>query len=361
MTGRSATDGPRTHRTHLARRVVAMLGSAAAMTGLALGMAAPASAAGPVLVSSGDLDISAQRAVVSWVDGQQRMLIELDLEGNADPGASAVLLLATPTPPQVTVADPAVMQSFVDAGSPELIEEEHWWPDLQSFGGGGDRPAWLRPEVALAEISLSTHAPASGAQIAGFYAGQGFPVGEETTLALQTYTAGGWAITEVRIDPGEESTDVRSTPVLDLSFASPDAVVPMLLYAGGALPLDLSTYVLGTERLDRTSMPSSASVRYSGPITSGTDPLLTDWLAPYGGTAVMTVVDQPTIQTSQMTEDIRFGPSIYGPISAGTEVVRVERIIFGIPAGLVLVAGGMVLVAVLGVIASRLMNRGYED
>ncbi|WP_284251497.1 DUF2330 domain-containing protein [Litorihabitans aurantiacus] len=353
MTGRAARPGPRTRRTLLATAALAAT----------LGLAAPATAAGPVLVSEGDLDISAQRTVVSWADGQQRMLLEYDLQGRSDATEPAIVLIATPTRPLMAIADPDLMQAFVDAGSPEVIEEEEWWPDLQSFGGGDDTPFWLRPDTALAPVGdgARPHDPNSAAAIIGYYQNQGFEIGEETASALERYVGAGWTISEISLDPAPESLDARSTPVVEMRFASPEPIAPVLLTAGGALPVDLSTYVIGTERLDRTSTPSSATVRFSGPVDVATSPLLADWLEPYGGTAVMTVVDQTISNPSQLSDDVTFGPSIYGAVDAGTEVVRVERIILGIPAGIMLVAGGMLVVAAAGVTISRLMQRGYRD
>lgn len=358
MTVRAARTAARARRT---RR---LLLSAAALAAATLGLAGPASAAGPVLVTSGNLDISAERAVISWIDGQQHMLLQYDLQGRTESTDPAVVLVATPTTPELSIADPATLNAFVDASTPEIIEEEHWWPDLQSFRGGQAAPAWQRPEVSLTPAGREVAPHAAGAtadQITSFYTGLGYELDDPTVQALQTYTSAGWTISEITVDPGAESLDARSTPVVDLRFASPVAVAPVLLTVGGSLPMTVSTYVLGTERLDRTSMPSSAVVRFSGPVAAADDPLLTDWLAPFGGTAVMTVVDQSISQPSQITDDIYFGPSIFGPVEAGTEVVRVERIIFGVPAGLVLVAGGMLLVAVIGVTISRLMQRGYRD
>ncbi len=355
MTVRAARTAARARRT---------LVSAAVLAATTLGLAGPASAAGPVLVTSGNLDISAERAVISWVDGQQHMLLQYDLQGRTGTTEPAVVLIATPTPPEISLADPATLTAFVDVSTPEIIEEEHWWPDLQSFGGGSETRAWQRPEETLAPTGneVASHNPAASADdIVAFYGGQGYEFDDLTVEALQTYTSAGWTISEITVDPGEESLDARSTPAVDLRFASETAVVPVLLTAGGSLPMNVSTYVLGTERLDRTSMPSSAVVRYSGPVSAADDALLTDWLAPFGGTAVMTVVDQSISQPSQITDDITFGPSIFGPVEAGTEVLRVERIILGVPAGLVLVAGGMLAVAVVGVTISRLMQRGYRD
>lgn len=358
MTVRAARSAAR------ARRARRLLLSAAALAAATLGLAGPASAAGPVLVTSGNLDISAERAVISWIDGQQHMLLQYDLQGRTETTDPVIVLIATPTAPELSIADPATLNAFVNASTPEIIEEEHWWPDLQSFGGGQDVPPWQRPEVSLAPAGnqVSAHAPGTPAdQIAGYYASLGYELDEATVQALQTYASAGWTISEITVDPAEESLDARSTPVIDLRFATDTAVAPLLLTAGGSLPMTVSTYMLGPERLDRTSMPSSAVVRFSGPVSAADDPLLTDWVAPFGGTAVMTVVDQSISQPSQITDDITFGTSIFGPVEAGTEVVRVERIIFGVPAGLVLVAGGMLLVAVIGVTISRLMQRGYRD
>lgn len=353
MTGRSASHGPRPARALL---------TAAALAALSLGIAGPASASGPVLVTEGDLDLTAQRTVISWNGGFQRMLLDYDVEGQVEEGAKALILLAVPSAPQVSVADPAVMEAFIAAGSPELIEEEVWWPDLDSFSGGDGAAAWERAETPLAPVGEvpAQHGAIGADQLIGWYTSQGYQINEEAEAAIRSYAEAGWTFLDVSFDPGAGATE-GTIPVLDLTFASAEPVVPMLLTSTGARPVALSTYMLGAERLDRTSMPSSASVRFSGDLTAASDPELAGWISLYGESAVMTVVDQAIPVTSQVTDDIRFGPSIYGPVSAGSQVKRVERIILGVPAGLVLVAGGMLVVAIGGVTASRLMQRGYRD
>ena len=351
MTGRSASHGPRLARTLLA---------AATLGALGLGIAGPAAASGSVLVREGDLDLTAQRAVVTWANGQQRMLLDVDVEGQVPEGTTATMLMAFPAEPQISVAQPDAMEAFITAGAPELIEEEVWWPDLDSFSGADDSATWKRAELdfPLVGDGPASHGKVGADQLTGRYVGQGSVLNDEVQSAIRTYSAAGWVFVEVSFDPGEG--EEGTVPLLDVSFPVGEPVVPMLLTSTGALPVASTTYVLGTERLDRTSMPGSAEVRFSGSVAAATEPVLAQWIAPYGESAVMTVVDQAIPVTSQITDDIRFTSSIYGPVSAGSQVHRVERIILGMPAGLVLVAGGMLVVAIAGVTISRLMQRGYK-
>lgn len=356
MTARIARHGS---RRRLAGLTAAALVTTAGLLGATL---APAAASGGILVNDGALDVTAVRTVVSWADGQQRMLLDMDVVGEVQPGAEAVLLVATPATPEITVTDPAQMEAFIAAAAPDVVEEEHWWPDLESFSGGAPETSWERSEVDLSptEAGAGPHGVVSVEQLTTWYESNGFPVDEATAESIAHYAAGGWAFAEVRFDPGEGLVD-GTTPVLDLTFPASEPVVPMVLSSSGLVSLRSSTYVLAAERLDRRVMPTSAEVRFSGPVAAATSPELASWVEPFGGTAVLTAVAQEIPDPSTLSEEIYFEPSIYGPVSAGTEVRRVERIIFGIPAGLVLVAGGMLTIAVGGVVASRLMQRRYRD
>lgn len=342
------------------RRVVSGAVALALGTTAALAAAAPAAAGGGVLAQAGTLDVVSQNIVASWVDGQQTMLIDLAVKGDGTaPGA--LLLLVTTTQPTITQADPAVLDAFEAAVAPTVVEEEQWWLDLDSFTSVGDtaQDAPTRT-LQLLDGGTSDLGAAGTDAILGWLAEAGYTPGEAETAVIRTYGDGRWWFTALAITP-PTSTSAMAIPPLQVSFASDELVLPMLFSATGSASLDLRTTVVGTDRLDRTdSMRGLSEVEFAGTVSVAEHPELADWLTPYGGTAWLTTVSQTFPTPSRITQDIRFTPSSYGPVDPGTETKVVRRIIWGLPAGIVLVAGGMLAIALVGITISQVMQRRYR-
>ena len=90
-----------------------------------------------------------------------------------------------------------------------------------------------------------------------------------------------------------------------------------------------------------------------------TSPELAAFLAPYGGTAYLTTTDQTFSDPTRITSDFTFQPSGGADVSQSV-TVTVDRIILGLNAGPVLVAIGFLVVAVVGIVISRLMRRRWS-
>lgn len=136
----------------------------------------------------------------------------------------------------------------------------------------------------------------------------------------------------------------------------------MLLAASSDDDYTIRTTVVAAERMDRTDLLRGMStVEFAGPVDSLVQPDAEAWLSPYGGTAWLTTVSQTFTDPSRINQDIRFAPSTFGPVSAGSVVQMQRRIIWGLPAGLVLVGGGMILVALGGIALSVWLQRRHAD
>lgn len=352
----------RAHSRRFARLAAAATGCLAAT--LAIG--APASASGGILTRSGVLDLTAQRVTATWANGQQTMLLDLEVTGDGT-AVDPVLVIATPAQPTITTADPNVVTAFATATSPLVVQEEQWWPDLDSFSSGEVEGATADVVTTLAPGGQSDLGNPGADPIFAWFAAAGYPLSQGETRTISTYGAGGWwftvlAITAPTIPADRVATNTPvALPTLQLSFPSPELVVPLLFASTSDSTVELRTTVLGTERMDRTDpMRGLANVDFAGTIATADEPALTDWLAPYGGTAWATTVSQTFPSPTQITTDLRFTPSTYGPVDRGTQTEVIRRVIWGMPAGLVLVAGGMILLALVGITISQLMQRRYR-
>lgn len=358
---------PRTQARRLARpgrRIAA----AAALVGLGLGLAAVPAAAVDPLTTAGDLDVVEQTVLVSWVEGvdegpgTQRLLIDVRAVGRVEAGGQTQVLLVTPTEPTVTTGSDDVLKAVSAAASPEVIIEERWWPDLESFGGGGDEEvASAGATYPLTEDGIGVHGVVPAAQLTGWLSGLGYQLSPGDVEVIQRYASGGWSFTSVFVDI-EPGTVNGGPPPIDVTFTSDQPVLPMVLASANTQALTTTTYVLASGRMDRSDpLRGNSQLLFSGPVSGGDYPALADWLAPFDGSAVLTKSTQTFPSPNRITEEVTFAPSEQGPFDAGTETRVVDRIILGLPAGIMLVAMGMILVAVLGIVASQMLQRRYQE
>lgn len=321
--------------------------------------AAPAAAGGGVMVSDGTLDVSDLEVVASWDEGRERMLLDVGVVGRAAPGAVAAYVLATPSPAEITPADPAEIEAFRTLTRPTQEIENQWWPDLDSFSGKEEDALAQAVELPLDDAGIADlGAPGADATIAWF-AERGLPLTEAEADVLRRYGDAGWAFAIIHFDAPTGSTASQGTlPVLEASFESPDLVVPALLIPTSGRELTLTTTVVGSGRLDRNDpMRGTQKVTFAGPVTLDDEGVLTDWLAPYGSSAWLTSATQTFTSSNPFSTDIRFSPSTYGTVDPGVTVELRRREMLGLPAGIVLTAGGMLVIALIGVTISQLMQR----
>lgn len=322
------------------------------------GLAAPAAASGSIVTSEGStLAVVQQNVLLSWSEGQERMLLDVAVAGQMQAGGGSLLLMATPTKPEILLGDPLALEAVTAAAAPDVVIENRWWPDLDSFGGTSEDTDVSDRELGMGPKGARLLGASSADDLIGRLTDEGYEIDDRTVDAIRRYAEAGWTFSDLVFEPGTGAVEGR-VPLLELRFATEEPVLPLLLNVGGGRPFQLNTYFLGPERWDRTdTMRGTAQITYSGPITAVGEPGLTDWLAPYSGTAVLTAVTQDINTPSRISEDVVFTPSTYGPVDAGTTVKVVDKIIFGLPAGLVLVAAGMLVIAIGGVTVSQLLQR----
>lgn len=321
-----------------------------------------------MLTTAGEVDVVDQAAILSWTEGvdggpgTSRMLIDVRAVGQVEAGARTMLLIATPTMATIAEGSSEVVDAVIEASAPEIVTEERWWPDLESFGGRSDEEvAAAVATYPIAAEGMTSYEPEPADGWITWLGENGFQLSEQDIAIVQRYAGAGWALATVAVDIPAGTVNGGPGPI-EVSFSSDAPVIPMVISSANSQALAFTSYVLASTRMDRSdSLRGNSTAVFSGPVTAADYPELAEWLTPFGGSAVLTKAVQTFPSPVRITEDVTFAPSDRGPTDAGTETKTVDRIIFALPAGVMLVAIGMVLLAVLGIVASRVLQRRYRD
>ena len=79
-----------------------------------------------LLPEDADVEVSDETAVISWDGEEERILLSLDVEA---PGDDAALLIPTPSPATVDVAEPGMFEEVAEFTAPRVREVDLWWPE----------------------------------------------------------------------------------------------------------------------------------------------------------------------------------------------------------------------------------------
>ncbi|WP_169925986.1 DUF2330 domain-containing protein [Serinibacter salmoneus] len=296
--------------------------------------------------------VVAESAVLRRVDGQQRSLVQLAVRGDA---STALAIFPTPNPAEVSVGDAATMDLVAELAAPEVEEVSRWWPDPQYFSEQAEEAATpLEPqEVTTSEVMTTEKGDREA--LATWISDAGMAISEEAQAVVDRYADAGWSfsVVQLTVDGGFDGV----LPPIELSFASDRMVQPILFDGASSRAVTIRSYVIHEQRIDRDDdLRGGAEVLFAGPISAADTPELQGWLEPYGGSGYLTLSEQAfTAPATQVTENAYFTGSTLPDISRN-EVVIVDRMVLGMHAGPALVGLGLVVIAVAGVVVSRLMR-----
>lgn len=334
------------------------------MASVALVVVLPAAQAcgcgGFVGPADSEINVTREEALIQLVEGNQTILLSMAAVSETP---SAALLIPTPTPAAVVLGEQAVMDELYDLSLPKITTEYNWWPDLTLTGdasaGAPDGGVSVYEEVRLGPLDVITLGASDAAGLATWLGERGYQLSPTLSASLQPYIAEGWSFVAVKLAPEAGNLD-GAIPPLQISFPSSSLVYPMRLSAGADQAQKVRTYVLDNQRVDRTdALRGNATTVFAGGVNAETSPELAAFLAPYGGTAYLTTTDQTFSDPTRITSDFTFQPSGGADVSQSV-TVTVDRIILGLNAGPVLVAIGFLVVAVVGIVISRLMRRRWS-
>ena len=364
MTGGLRDTGSRRSGTLGSLRRIARLALTGVVASVGLVVALPAAQAcgcggfaGP---EGAEINVTREEALIQLVEGNQNILLSMAAVSETP---SAALLIPTPTPATVALGDEAVMDELYDLSLPEITTEYNWWPDL-AFGTGAsagapDGGVSVYDEVRLGPLDVITLGASDAGTLATWLGERGYQLSPTLEASLAPYGAEGWSYVAVRLAPEAGNLD-GAIPPLQITFPSSSLIYPMRLSSAASDAQNVRTYVLDTQRVDRTdALRGNATTVFAGGVNAEDSPELATWLAPYGGTAYLTTTDQTFNDPKRITSDFTFLPS-GGPDVSKSVTVTVDRIILGLNAGPVLVGIGFLVVAIGGIVISRVMRRRWS-
>jgi hypothetical protein len=264
--------------------------------------AAPALSAGGAIFPADDTTtarIPAQRALIHFADGHQRLVVETAFEGSVTNFAWVIPLPAVPVIEEVCHGlFPTLSHIF----QPRIIVEVRpWWLALAALGivsglvhrlylryrlwtalaGGAGMvaallaAAWLtggfarapgidlgqlndivrqlsRQQAAVYEVAV-LEAPADYALL-GWLALNGFTTPPNTLAVLADYAREGWVFVALKARSGAPENGSTALPPISFSFATPHPVYPLRLTTADQGPCQLDLYVFGPGRASASGL-----------------------------------------------------------------------------------------------------------
>ncbi|QJW34908.1 DUF2330 domain-containing protein [Cellulosimicrobium protaetiae] len=345
-----------------ARRAVRAAAATLALAGGAVVAAPPAGACacgGLVDGPAYDTSVSQEAAVLQWDGTTETMLIELDALSNAP---EVGLILPTPAPAEVALADPQVFRELDDLTQPRAVATDHrWWPELGfgtagSDGAGAPAGVAVLDEVRLGPLDVTTLGATDPAALGAWLTERGFQLPEEIQTALAPYVAEGWSFVAARLAPEEATAFDGTLQPLRVTFPSGSLVYPMRMSAVADETQSTRTYVLADHRVDRVDATAEAqepTVRFAGRVDPGS--VSSDELAALlaSGSFVTSHEQVFTEPGTQIVSDFTFSPAAADVAYTPTVAVVADKRIGPFFAGPVLAFAGVLALAVLVIWSGR--------
>ncbi|SDB90206.1 hypothetical protein SAMN05216410_0810 [Sanguibacter gelidistatuariae] len=356
------------------------LGLAITVTGTLIGSAAPLSvvacACGGAISDPGSqVQILDETAIVEWDGSTETVTIALDAETDA---ADFALLVPTPTPAEVALGDAALFDDLAELSAPRPeVRDRRWFPErgngTSSGAAGGPQSSagvQVLGEVRLGPLEVTTLAASESGELTEWLDAHGYAMKESFETALAPYVEEGWYYVAVKIAADAQDDLSGKLQPIELTFASAEFVYPMRLSAAAQTQQAVRTFVVADHRMERTdAMAKGAEVVFAGPLAAGgedLDEVLTGGpssalLELVGPGRYLTTIDQRfTDPGTQITADFAFAQAADDAEVVQTYGVTEDVKIFGVYAGPVLVAAGVVA-GVAGLLATFVVVRTRRD
>ena len=302
-------------------------------------------------VTDEDSGVSVQQetAAISW-DGQtERIVMSMSALSSA---GDAGLLIPTPAPADVELAEAGVFEELEDLIAPQVQVEYHWWPRGDDALSGVPPPGAGQVEVLeqvdLGPVEATVLSATEPDALAAWLDEHGYVMDDALASALSPYVTEGWYYVAVRLTSSDDLTG--TLPPLDITFDSSAVVYPMRMSAAAPGAQQVRTYVFAEQRMARADATAGAGVelRYAGApdpadVTNATvRQMLAD--GPY-----LTVMDQMFYDPSrQIVSDFVFERSSNGGDHRETVIEERLLTIAGLPAGPTLLVVGLLAAAGAG-------------
>ena len=344
------------------RRAVALAGVTALLIGFQVAAPAAACACGGAAppIDGGEVSVDREIAMVRWEGGSEGSGIEeivMQLAMTAETGNTG-LVVPTPNPATVTLADAQLFVDLEESIEPEVIVEWDWWGSI-GFGGVGGAPDGGAPvilsQVQLGPIEATTLAADDAAGLQVWLDDNGYALPDAVSAQLTPYVDEGWSFVALKLT-SDEPLDGDLDPIR-FTFESDELVYPMQMSAAATTEQTVRLYVIDDHRVEITDgegdLPGDQSIVWAGPVQHPAIAELGSYL-----TAIELSFYDPA---SQITSDLHIveagSDDSVNTTQTETRIVNVG----GIPAGwLILVLSVVVFIAGIVVIAVVLGRRALR-
>ncbi|MEO3754063.1 DUF2330 domain-containing protein [Streptomyces sp. B6B3] len=359
------------------RRALTVVLSLVVVQLVALAWPAYACGCGGMVVDERDeLYVEQETSAIRWDGETEEIVMSLTVGGDA---AEAAWIMPVPHRAEVELGDEQLFDDLWSATRPEQRDRHYFWPREGDWprSDGGDGAGAAAPEdgaVGAAPpvdvVSRDRLGPFDVARLTAtdpdaletWLSDHGFALPDDLARELRPYVEREWEYVAVRLAPAEDGAeDVVLGGTLDplrLSFASDELVYPMRLSRLADVDQSLKLYVLAPHRMEPSSAIGGAEPRVSYAARFAPEELPAGPARELAGDgAFVTVLEQEFPRPEAID-----GDHVLRPAAEDTEYVPVEytdRLLTwgGVPAWLVTVTGGLVLVAVTAWQATRRLVR----
>jgi hypothetical protein len=349
----------RSLRSRLRRSVLARCALALGLVG-AVSTAAPAWACGcgAYVPGQGTARVSDEMALVTWDGHQEQITLRLTVQSSS---ATAALIVPTPAPATVELADPNLFRDLGTITQPIVKKRRNWFPSWwhdnaanrsgpSAGAAGGAPPVSVVSRQDLGPLDVVTLSATDAGALQPWLDTNGFVPNPRLAEVARPYVDEGWTFMAARLRPEADAALAGTLQPIRLNFASSQVVYPMRLSALATTTQQLTLYLLADHRLD--------------PVGGGGSIAFADWVepkvvAPLGPSPLRPIITSRRFLTkyteaisdpARITSDERFS------VAADDGVVReviyedVDVRIAGmapILAGIVFVFGAAVIVALV--------------
>ena len=204
-------------------------------------------------IDGGEVSVDREIAMVRWDGaaggvGIEEIVMQLALTGDT---GNTGLVVPTPNPATVTLADAELFDDLVESIEPEVIVEYDWWGGFGagSDGGapGGGAPVILS-QVQLGPLEATTLAADDAAGLQVWLDDNGYALPEAVSAQLAPYVEEGWSFVALKLT-SDEPFDGALDPIR-FTFESDELVYPMRMSAAATTEQTVRLYVFDDHRVE---------------------------------------------------------------------------------------------------------------
>ncbi|MCB7135662.1 DUF2330 domain-containing protein [Cellulosimicrobium marinum] len=305
-----------------------------------------------------ETSVDAETTLLQWDGTTQTLLLELDTVSTAP---EVGLLLPTPGPAEVALADPEIFRELDDLTAPQaVVSEVRWWPELglggDDDGAGAGGGVDVLGTVRLGPLEVTTLAATDAAALDTWLTERGFQLPGSIRTALNPYVDAGWSYVAARVAPEEAPTFDGTLQPLRVTFDTPSLVQPMRLAALADGTQRLRTYVLADQRMardDPSAEVAPPSLRFAGRVDPA-DVSTAELAELLAAGSYVTAYDQTLTEPGeQVVSEFTYAPAGDDTTFTASYAVVADKRIGPFFAGPVLAFAGVLALSVLVVWAAR--------